>query len=56
MISDKTVDSIIVGDCVSGSEFDDDFDIAISGEYSFGLVELEDVTRVSEELILCVEL
>ena len=56
MISDKAVDSVVVGDCVSGSKFDDDFDIAISREYPFGLIELKDVTRVSEELVLCVEL
>ena len=55
MVPDQAVDSIIVSNCVPGPKFNDNLDIAVSRDDSFGLVELEDVTWIGEELILSIE-
>lgn len=56
MIPDKAIDSFIISDCVSGSEFYDDFEIGIFGYRAFGFVEKKDVVGICEELIVGVEL
>lgn len=55
MISDQAVDAFVVGDCISGSEFDDDLDVCIAGYCAFGFVEKEDVVGVCEKFVICVE-
>lgn len=56
MISHKAVDSLIVGNCVSRSEFDDDFGIGITSDGPFGFIEKEDIVRVGKKLVICVQL
>ncbi len=56
MIPDKAIDSFVISDCVSGSEFYDDFEIGIFGYCAFGFVEKKDVVGICEELIVGVEL
>ena len=56
MVSHKAVDSLIVGNCVSRSEFDDDFGIGIASDGPFGFIEKEDIVRVGKKLVICVQL
>lgn len=52
MVSDKAVDSFIVGNGVSGSELDNDFSLWIFCQNSFVITEEEDVVGVGEKLEL----
>ena len=52
MVPDETVHPVIVGHRVSGPELYDDLDVCVPVDGALGLVELKDVARVREELVL----
>lgn len=56
VISDQTVNSFIVSYSISRSELNNYFYVWVSGDCTFGIVELEYVSAVSEKFVLCVEL
>ncbi len=52
MISDQAVDSFIIGNCISGSKFNNYLAIGVSLKSTFGIIEQKDIVGISEKLEL----
>ena len=50
MISDQTVDSFIISNCIPGSKFYNYLSISVSLEGAFSVIEQKDVVGISKKL------
>ena len=50
MISDQTVDSFIISNCIPGSKFYNYLSISVSLEGTFSVIEQKDVVGISKKL------